>query len=257
MVVSSNCIVLHPQTPYKLFKYTTIVRLLLNSYETITLLVNSEHKSWVEGLYHDLVMANKLVICSLDNDRDGVQLLCHEKSDIKGYEEYDSIRYDIDPCKNRIQTVSQFSMDLILSIYSEDFHKNRKAYSEIQLVLTRDIQSETKMMDKLKKIVQFKFAIISDDKQKSICHENESNCINIKKLFPKNNRITFWIPLLQKASFIVVTDDEVAAFVHILQNEKIKDEYILGKNKSVYFVLPSKKNKQDFKLFENWKFVKI
>lgn len=260
-MVVSDCIVLHPPQPYKYFQYTKIVRLLLKSYLTATLVVNPQHVSWVQGLYHDLHNANKITIRSFDfekvNNDELHMLLSNESSDIKGYEEYDGVRSILDPCRNRIETVEKFTMTSIFVLYTEDFIVDRpSSYLDVQMVLARDLFSETAVMNQLKKIIPSKFAIISDDKHKKVCHENEINCINIKKLFPKNNRVTFWIPLLQKAAFIVVTDDEVAAFVYILQNEKINDEFMLNKSKTVYFVSPSK-NTQQYYPYDSWKFISL
>jgi len=259
MSMTQKCIVIHPQNFWKYFQYTKIVRLLFKSYKIVTIIVKSENVQWVKGLYHDLVEEKKVVIHSVDNsnfdvnNKEILSFILDASYDLKAYEEFDQLRISSDPCKGKIKTITDTSPDQILTLYNDDYNSS-KHYSEIEFIIARDLKSETIVINKLKEIIQFRFAIISDDKYKNICHENEMNCINIKKLFPRNNRISLWIQLLQKAVFIVVSDDEVAGFVYTLQQDKVKGKQLLSKKQKVYFILPPKKKKEHFP-YKNWIFI--
>ena len=281
-----KCVVIHPQQFQKYFEYTKVVRLLLrtNMYESIVLFINSINVDWVKEIYTDLVHDKKVFIVSIDNNNEFCDLfhpgitkeqadrrcydhlrLAYEGFDIKGYEEFDMVRSSTDRLKgvhnaNYKTGPKDGSNDqhIISRLYSEELMLSNRSFEDIEFVLPRDLNSETLIMNKLKKILQFKFAIISDDKYKSLCHDNEMNCINIKKLFPKSHRMSHWIPLLQKAVFLVVSDDEVAAFVYTLQTESTgSGKPILNSKQKVYFVVPPHKHKTDYPFHNklSWKFV--
>jgi hypothetical protein len=275
---SEICVIVHPMfNPLHYFEYNRAVRYFARSFRKIVLFVDAQSIHWVRELYFDLCHIfiyisvnhhlkreifdepNRFLAVSRFYELLSDKCTCDEPFDlsnvvVKGFGLFDIFRHENDVYRNVFKEndiSATMKAKSFLNLYSLELLDSEHE----PFVLPRDLLAEQQIMHKLNKLLMFKFGIISHDDFIAVCHKHEISSINIKRLFPKSHRMSHWIQLLQKSTFIVVSDDEVGAFVHTLQNETIDGQQLLHKNHKVFFVLPLNKQRSDYPIYYKWSFI--
>ena len=229
MTSTSECILIHDQSPKNYYSYTPLVTYLSKHYDKVHYYCSNEMIDMVTWMYRGIPSVVVIEINSCEHVKlfNMFRKMHGMLVDVLGFGSYDVLRTD--KYKGMHLKKQYISQDIQHDTYV-DLLNLCKTYDlsldvnfEDGLILQRDLSRESVFWNQFNKYISFDYAIISQERFRKL-HKNSMTIVNIMTMFPKNKNMFYLLKLIDNSNEIIITDDKLGMMLFFMISTKNYDK---------------------------------